>query len=96
MDVRASETVVWPRPTVTQGTFEWISAQTTVGLHVANGWLDGGSPVNHLSQRPDDASLLPGSQDLCARDNHTLIALVDNRDLRFAIGQNAHLLQGFG
>ena len=77
---------------VAQASFEPISPQATIVLHMPDGWFNGTSSVNGFFDGWRHTAFLTATPDGDSRDVDTPIALVDKDGLGEAIGQNADLL----
>lgn len=80
---------------IAQRALEPVAPQFALVFHVADGGFDGTAAVNRLSNRAGDAAFLSAVPDRHLVDRHAAIAAIDKDHFRFAIGEDAHLLDDF-
>jgi hypothetical protein len=81
---------------IAQRALEPISAELAVGLHVSDGWLDRTAPPDRRTQASRDAASQARVIDLHTVNCYSLVAAIDNGDLRLNVAQDRRLLQCFG
>lgn len=81
---------------IAQRTLEPIAIELAVGLHVADGRLDRAATPNHCSQPARNTAAQAWVIDLHTIAGDSLVAAVDDSNLRLNVAENRRLFQRFG